>query len=514
MAFAELPVEDSDCTTIIRSGGGGGGGVRPQQTTAGTIRQRLRRSRTRTGCLTCRLTRLLCSSRHLKCDENKPLALRPSILQISSKDKIEQDEAAGASLAEDAVVYVRQYTEPEPPRWQEMEALRYYREFILPLKEGEVMDRFGVLPPWNGPHGYMLLLDVATHRILVACRTPGMLITAKDDPSIRGAWAAFSRQVAKLLASVNKDLSDATKSTYEKLETFQKIFHLTFYDLAVNPSALRQHSSGYRALMEHVGGARVLMRETDLQFNFTQFSMLIIVISNNTTCPANKLVRGFEEYTDEDLTKLVNVLGERNFHVPLPLFIAGNRLTELRRQVADGTCSSAGLTAAARDHFDAIGAFDADKWARSTRFEVDSPASAFARIFQVAVRLYGILSLPPSVVVSWALARSYPRLPRLSVYDSVLVSHRRKLLKKLYRYRGTFSNKRDMTWPLVVVGASLTGDGQDEDRNFVAESLLDIWRNPLARCSPVLCLEKLHIFWASGKKAWDDCFYEMTPCVA
>ncbi|KAJ6779572.1 hypothetical protein PWT90_09533 [Aphanocladium album] len=452
MAFAVLPVEHGDSTAIVR-----GGGVRAEPTTAVTIRQRPRVTRTRTGCLTCR-------SRHLKCDEHKPACLRciesrrecrgynfgwpasrPGIFQTSLKDKV-GDEASGSGLFEDTVVYGRWYTEPEPPRWEEMEALRY----------------------------------------------------SKDDPSIRGAWATVSRQVAELLASVNKDLSAAIKSPHESLETFQKIFHLTFYDLAVNPSALRQHSSGYRALMEHVGGARVLMRETDLQFNFTQFSMLV----------------GFEAYTDEDLTKLVNVLGERNFHVPLPLFIIGNRLTELRRQVAEGTCTSSALKLAVRCHFDAIGAFDADEWARSSSFEEDSPASVFARIFQVAVRLYGILSLPPSAIDSWAIASSHPRLPRLSVYDSVLVSHRRKLLQQLYPYRGTFSNKRDMTWPLVVVGASLTGDGQVEDRSFVAESLLDIWRNPLARCSPLLCLEKLRLFWASGKTAWDDCFYETTPCVA
>lgn len=194
--------------------------------------------------------------------------------------------------------------------------------------------------------------------------------------------------------------------------------------------------------------------------------------------------------------------------------MAGIRLTQLRSQVADGTCTDFALNRTVRDLFNAISAFDAEEWAFTMKFKVDSPAFTFARIFQIATRLYGILSLPPSAIVSWSVASIYPRLPDMTVYDSVLVCHRRELLELLYLYRGRFARTKDLNWPLIVAGVSLAGDGSIEDRNFIVESLLATWSCPLTRCSPFLCLQKLQTFWASGKTAWDDCFDSSTPCMA
>lgn len=211
---------------------------------------------------------------------------------------------------------------------------------------------------------------------------------------------------------------------------------------------------------------------------------------------------------------LASLYVKAGFPCPAPLLVVVKNLTQLRNQVAEGTCRKLALDKAVQDQFDNASAFDADGWAKEIEFEVETVAFSFAQIFQVAVQLYGILSLPPRPIAAWAEASSYPRLPGMSTYDSVCVSHRRKLLELLYPYRGRFRSVLALSWPLVVAGASLAGDGSVEDRNFIEESLLRIWQNPVSKCGPILCLEKLRIFWESGKTAWDDCFDEPTPCMA
>ncbi|KAJ3496942.1 hypothetical protein NLG97_g2285 [Lecanicillium saksenae] len=483
-----------------------GAGVHTELTKNGTIRRKRWATRARTGCLTCR-------SRHIRCDEGKPYS-SSDVTGASPTVSLETEEATLRGSAEEAIVQSPLFVEPEPPHWEQMEAVRYFRDYIIPLRKQQLIPSERHRPQWSGPNGCYLVMRAASHRIATASRALGIFPGARDEPSMRGVWATVTRHITQLIVSVNIDLRSMTRSPHDKQELFRKIFYLIYFDVAVNPSSLCQHLRGYLALVQHVGGVSALMAQNDRGLDTIQEVMLMVGNSTNTTSPANKLLQGFAAYTDKDLAKLAGMASEQKFTVPTALFISCIRLTQLRGRVADGTITDFALKLATRDLLNNISTFDAGEWGCNMKAIAGSRASSFARIFQVSTRLYGILSLPSSAIVSWSTASVCPQLPHLGAYQSVRVINRQTLLELLYQYRGAFARDIHLTWPLVVAGVSLAGDGSVEDRNFIAESLLAIWSNPLARRSPLLCLEKLRIFWASGKTAWDDCFDEPTPCNA
>lgn len=236
-------------------------------------------------------------------------------------------------------------------------------------------------------------------------------------------------------------------------------------------------------------------------------------VAINTTSHPSMQLRGFEAYTDDDVVKLAGHRGHQDFDTPVPLIIATRHVSRLRCEAADGTHAASALKIGVRDLLNSIIRFDAAQWAHNKEHPAQSEIYAHARIYQEAILLYGILSLPRLAVASWSDTSSHSRFSTTHAFQSVRLSHRRKLLDLLGPYRGTFENRLDMTWSLLVAGVSLGCDGSIRDRNFITESMLAIWSNPVTRCSPILCLNKLVAFWESGKASWDDCFDEPTPCL-
>ncbi|OAA47230.1 C6 zinc finger domain protein [Beauveria brongniartii RCEF 3172] len=515
----------------------GGAGVGTELTNKGTIRQKRWTTRGRTGCLTCR-------ARHIKCDETKPACRRcatsrrecrgydfgsdPDMLTAVAARQSKQDATTDAQcvrgLVQEVVAWRQHIDEPEPPDWECMEAVRYYLVFVLPCCDEQFMaPPFTGLPPCHGPNRPIFLVDVSCHRIADAARARGRLLRAREDASVDGAWAAHSRHMIQILSALNRGISSdkGLMMSRSKKEALRRILTLLYFDLIVDASTWRPHLVGYLALVQHMGGVRALMRENDGYINSTQWSILVIAIAANTTSPASKQLCGFEAYTDEDILLLSALDTSPDLACPPPLLVIVKNLTQLRGRIADGRCTKISLNTELRDLFDRIGAFDYNAWAfkqvinSKPAGEAVISSTLVSHMFQVAARLFGVLSLPHSATVSWAGAAGYQRLPGMSMYDSVRIAHRCELLDMLYRFRGRFRTALALAWPVTVAGVSLGGDGASvEDRAFVAEALLDMWMSRLSRCGPILCLQKLRAFWDSGKTEWDDCFDEPVPPLA
>lgn len=129
----------------------------------------------------------------------------------------------------------------------------------------------------------------------------------------------------------------------------------------------------------------------------------------------------------------------------MPLYRAIRHVSQLRCEIADGTCTGSTLEIGVRDLLSSIVHFDAAEWALGRKRPAQIMAYAYAQIYQEATLLYGILSLPRSAVASWSDTSSRPRCPTIHALDGVRLFHRRKLLDLLYPYRGTFENRLDMT---------------------------------------------------------------------
>ncbi|KAJ6783926.1 hypothetical protein PWT90_11129 [Aphanocladium album] len=410
----------------------------------------------------------------------------------------------------------RHNVEPEPPHWELIEATRYFFEYVQPLIKGQALPKTVRVPAWNGSSGWSLLMRVSTHRLNATHRILGRMATEDEDPSTSGAWATYSRQMAYLLRLVNEGINGDMGCQSNKELLLRRIYNLVFHDLAVDASAWRLHMIGYLALVQQLGGVRALMQDSTHHLTLTQWGMLNMGIGYNTTSPASMQLRGFEAYTYEDIAKLANVLGTQTFRTPASLLTATQNISQLRSHEADNTYTDPAMKMAVRDVFNRIVAFDGAKWAVDMKYKEVEKITVGAHILQEAILLYAILSLPRSAVVSWSEAAGSRERSgsQTSAFGRLLTVHRRRLLDLLRPYQGSFESRLDLNWPLVVAGVSLGGDGSSvNDRGFVADSILGIWRNPITRCSPLVCLGKLRAFWESGKTAWDDCFYEPTPCL-
>lgn len=225
---------------------------------------------------------------------------------------------------------------------------------------------------------------------------------------------------------------------------------------------------------------------------------------SNATSPTTQQITGHLGYTDDDIkTILADEDSTRPF--PVELVVVLRHITQVRVQAASRTRRISELRQRMQHLFRQIIAFDPHAWADELDFYSGAATPAIGRLFQLATRLHGLISLPVSIVAPPPLlAATGPGVA------SLRVSQRIELLACLRDTWPTLPDTTNMSWPLLVAGVA-AADGPAEDREFVARCLDKTWRNPLGDVAPLLVLEKLRAFWKSGKRGWEDCFDEPTP---
>lgn len=184
--------------------------------------------------------------------------------------------------------------------------------------------------------------------------------------------------------------------------------------------------------------------------------------------------------------------------------------------VADGRQPPrASLALKVQDMFDTTWRFSADEWAgsESWRGEVEV-GRVYGRVFPIAIRLYGIQTLPASALAAWAasspeIETAYATLAGSSIADSLRVQHREELLALLRKNWAAVKYKPALVWPLLVAGVAAV-DGEAEDRQFVEDCLETVLAMPITACSFITVVDKLRAFWRSGKTEWEDCWDEPT----
>lgn len=241
----------------------------------------------------------------------------------------------------------------------------------------------------------------------------------------------------------------------------------------------------------------------------------------NTTCPAGQQIKGSDDFTDEEIRTLIAFDPNKVEPCPVEFHLARVRITRLRVALVCTKLSPehASVAAQVQETFDTLFLFDLGKWVEQ-RYgdkgdEVRRQARIMGRIYAVAIRLYGILTLPPSATAAWAassspIESSYPASPGCSVYESLCRQHRDELLGLLRKWSGKGRLKVWLAWPLIVAGVAVADDAV-ENQLYIDASLLAIWRVPDVSNSSITALEKLRVFWLSGKTGWEDCFDEPIP---
>ncbi len=243
-----------------------------------------------------------------------------------------------------------------------------------------------------------------------------------------------------------------------------------------------------------------------------------IAINVNTTSPARQQIHGFDYFTDAQLVSILESAYSTSMQCPTELYIAMVHISRLRAALASGASKpdQPPVGQQVRRIFDSIAHFNADDWAKKPMFKDKADAvAALGRIFAIAVRLYGIMTLPKSAIVSWALSSELapPAVSCLELYDTIRTWQRDELLALARQSWHQLMHKTSLCWPLIVAGVAVA-DGSAEDQDFIERSLLSIWSLPNTSACLIIAIRKLRPFWASRKTAWEDCFDKPLACVA
>ncbi|KAJ6790413.1 hypothetical protein PWT90_07656 [Aphanocladium album] len=508
-----------------------------------TQRKKVWAERSRTGCFTCR-------KRHLKCDEEIPVCKRcllaklecrygtlvPSGGAIQAKEKnYGKMRPHQHSRVESRGEYIA--VEAEPPDWDLLQTIRYYFEFIRPLRpavNGKVVDPTFTL----GNATYYGIKIVSAHIALLS-KSYGRGLKYGEGRALAPVWATYSRYLLKIIAVIHDYFQDTSPTAVVKAIDYMLLLLLA--DLDAESTVWKAHINGCYAYVQRIGGIQALLdlsspppvmfrqfvkyvdtpyimatRQNSARCSLLTSSSLTFVY--NTTTPPLEHCLGYYDYTDEQLGVIL-LNGDRIYHdrpFPIPHALVLIHLTRLRYELATSAWEAPpweSLVVFIRGQYRKLHSFDEDGWAVQTTGYSAAHHKALAEVYRVAIWLYAILTLPRPAVSQWAeVDMPLPSCGQaINAYDRVRTLYRSELLTCLRRVYHELTYPRGVYWPLIVAGVAAV-DGAEEDRAFVDDCMHSIWLNPLGGSGMFSSLEKLRRFWASGKTNWDDCFYEPTPC--
>ncbi|KAJ6784797.1 hypothetical protein PWT90_08267 [Aphanocladium album] len=154
----------------------------------------------------------------------------------------------------------RLYVEPEPLRWQEMEALRYYYQAIRPTIKIET----GASPVHPQVHHKLynalsFICIVAAQNITQLRKTHLNFTQPGQDTALMGLWATYHNYAARYIRQINMWIHQ------EDTRAFGGIMYLAGLDMQLNLLCWQAHMNGYLALVQHLGGVQAVLIATEVR---------------------------------------------------------------------------------------------------------------------------------------------------------------------------------------------------------------------------------------------------------
>lgn len=486
--------------------------VKPtSQTAAAADSKRVKRwaPRGKTGCVTCR-------RRKVRCDEAKPICDNCVATRRYCAGPYYQDSAqATADGTKNAAVVIPRLRGTAPPRsvrptnhrgweiaphgWDVVEAFEYLGLYIIP--HSVAMDVMATRPatpvalaayPGSVNSDSFLARVIADRIVWVSCCQR----TALSPSTLHGTrdlWCKFHDLIQKHLAQLNYDLTHVQGDFLAyllKKRIFERICDLMEAEHILCLNGWRAHFDGYFALLNMFGIPKRIPKENPVFIDMLR-SMAVNSVVGNSVSRIDKQLSSIYEFDD---TEIVNLFGETcftPFPCPKALFAELAAINRLRLTLSTGT--TAGLPMPETNAvFKRIQAFHPETWKDTAEFDIPHTPEVVlvARIFQLAVSLYGIQALGLEHVDSSAPDKA------AATADLLLLLHKTLKSPKCVSV---------MTWPCAVAGVAVA-DGPEANRNLVLDILVRIDSDVLAYGIAAHTIERLQAFWLTKKTGWEECW--------
>lgn len=210
----------------------------------------------------------------------------------------------------------------------------------------------------------------------------------------------------------------------------------------------------------------------------------------NTTSPPTDMISAEFSLTNDDIFTCYASTLYSSFTCPTHLFLCVRDINQLRRDMAHGKQSFGKIQATALSILERVEAFQPSSWFE--RYEM--PRMAFrmilARMYKCAVALFARLTLAKRARIE---------------YDDARRLEDARYLAKLILSTADIVPIQPTCWPLIVAGVGLAG-ASFADKSKVMDRIYEVAWLAHGSDGPFKVLDRLRIFWASGKTEWDECF--------
>ncbi|KAM3434160.1 hypothetical protein MY4824_005619 [Beauveria thailandica] len=490
--------------------------------------------RRKTGCVTCR-------RRKVKCDEAKPICANCVATRRYCGGPYYQDSAQATDMIKDLAVVIPRLRETAPRSvrptnhrgweitpegWDVIEAFEYRRLlrvfiFRAPCINSNLVSRAHALVGlYTIPHSVAMdvmatrpatpvslaaypgcvnsesfLARVIADRIVWVSCCQRTALSPSTLHGTRDLWLKFYDLIQNHLRQLNYDLAhvegDFLKYLMKK-RIFERICDLMEAEHILCLGGWRAHFDGYFALLNMFGIPKCIPTENPVFVDMLR-SMTVNAIIGNSVCRIDKQICSIYEFDDAELVNLFGQTCFSPFPCPKALFAEIAAINRLR--LAASMCKIGAILPDANAVFERINSFDPATWKDTAEFEIPHTPEVVlvARIFQLAVSLYGILSL--GLEHADASAPNWPDKTTATVEIIMLMQKTLKSPKCL----------AVMTWPSAVAGVAVA-DGPDATRNLIVDILVQIDSDVLAYGIAAHTIERLQTFWLTKKTGWEDCW--------
>ncbi|OAA69230.1 C6 finger domain protein [Akanthomyces lecanii RCEF 1005] len=497
----------------------------PNRADASQPRKKRWTARVKTGCVTCR-------SRRIKCDEAKPACKRCSLTGRTCAY-----EAASSSPETTSSSGSSSSPEPPPPPakglpspdWHVTESLQYYITVMLPMHGFHATGDSAYVSSYQakkmmrdeGFDSASFVMQILSHRVQCMSSAHQVQNVYGALPAVKPVWERLFHQMALAVSNLNRFMA-LEKNVYFVLHRVVDLMHT---ELTLSIPTWRAHAEGFGALVKTYGGIPTLFRLPKPPAMSSQLALIASAMCNSTS-PADQQIKLMSNWSDEDIDTAYSHTGFHAFPCPTVLFQAISRITHLRTLVAG--CTDAAvvdrLVPLAREAFAKIQHFDPAGWTEP--YPTDHEFyPVVGRAFQYAVALYGILSLPAplAAVFTYPPEAGTPQAHEAhrgdenheliytttQLYSTTRIRYREHLFTLFQRALPAAPSIEGLLWHAAVLGVAYSNH-EEEEQKIILDYVASLRFVYGADGGAIHLYDKLREFWASGKKEWDQCFYEPT----